>query len=246
MKYKKSAVVRVSVGMGAAALSVVASMPLRGVPIEAASSPPPSSRSSMRRGRSSSMQPNLGGDQFDEGNGIVVDQSGSAYVTGYTATYGSRFPGTADSPIQSTPGGGFDAFVAKVITNTGPICSAAKAVPHILWNPNHRLVPVAVHGVTDPDGNPVSITVIGVTQDEPVHTERHGHTRPDAVIQAGSASVRAERLGSGNGRVYEITFKTDDGQGGFCTGAVKVSVPHSLRRGATAIDDGQIYDSTVP
>lgn len=188
----------------------------------------------------------LGGDQFDEGNGIVVDQSGSAYVTGYTATYGSRFPGTADSPIQSTPGGGFDAFVAKVITNTGPICSAAKAVPHILWNPNHRLVPVAVHGVTDPDGNPVSITVIGVTQDEPVHTERHGHTRPDAVIQAGSASVRAERLGSGNGRVYEITFKTDDGQGGFCTGAVKVSVPHSLRRGATAIDDGQIYDSTVP
>jgi hypothetical protein len=66
------------------------------------------------------------------------------------------------------------------------------------------------------------------------------------VIQAGSASVRAERSGNGNGRVYHISFRADNGQGGFCTGVVKVSVPHSLKKRVTAIDDGQVYDSTIP
>ena len=83
----------------------------------------------------------------------------------------------------------------------------------------------------------------GVTQDEPVNAKGDGNTSPDAVIQSGAASVRAER--SGNGRVYQLSFKADNGQGGVCTGAVKVSVPHSMGKGAIAIDDGQVYDSTV-
>jgi hypothetical protein len=92
----------------------------------------------------------------------------------------------------------------------------------------------------------VTITVTGVTQDEPVKTAGLDKTSPDAVIQAGSASVRAERLDAGNGRVYQISFSADDGKGGSCTGAVKVGVPHSQKKGLTAIDDGQIYDSTIP
>ena len=94
-------------------------------------------------------------------------------------------------------------------------------------------------GVTDPDGNAVTITVTGVTQDEPVNAKGDGNTSPDAAIQAGSASVRAERSGNGNGRVYHISFRADDGQGGVCSGVVKVSVPHSMGKGLTAIDDGQ-------
>ncbi len=73
-----------------------------------------------------------------------------------------------------------------------------------------------------------------------------GPFSPDAVIQSGSASVRAERNGTDNGRVYQLSFRANDGQGGVCTGAVKVGVPHSLQKGATEIDDGQVYDSTVP
>src|SRR4029078_7717715 len=119
-----------------------------------------------------------------------------------------------------------------------------QANPAALWSPNHQFVPIAITGVTDPSGHAVAITVTGVTQDEPVNG-KGDNTSPDAVIQAGSASVRAERSGNGNGRVYQLSFKADDGQGGVCTGAVKVSVPHSMGKGATAIDDGQAYDSTV-
>jgi hypothetical protein len=46
-----------------------------------------------------------------------VDSAGNAYVTGYTSTPGTGFPGTAGSLIQSTSGGDFDAFVAKITTN---------------------------------------------------------------------------------------------------------------------------------
>ena len=92
----------------------------------------------------------------------------------------------------------------------------------------------------------MTLTVTGVTQDEPVKGAGTGNTSPDAVIEAGAASVRAERSGSGNGRVYQVAFKAEDGKGGSCTGAVTVGVPQSLGKGLTAIDDGQSYDSTLP
>jgi hypothetical protein len=57
------------------------------------------------------------------------------------------------------------------------------------------------------------------------------------------AQLRAERDGSGNGRVYTIFFTADDGKGGTCTGSVKVSVPHD--NGGTAIDDGPNFDSAL-
>ncbi|HKS96923.1 MAG TPA: SBBP repeat-containing protein [Terriglobia bacterium] len=52
----------------------------------------------------------LGGSGGDVGEGIAVDASGNAYVTGATASL--NFP--TSSPLQSTIGGGEDAFVAKL------------------------------------------------------------------------------------------------------------------------------------
>ena len=63
----------------------------------------------------------LGGSDMDYGNGIAVDASGNAYVTGYTASL--DFP--LVNPAQGSPGGGtcsedgaatacFDAFVTKL------------------------------------------------------------------------------------------------------------------------------------
>jgi hypothetical protein len=184
----------------------------------------------------------LGGSSDDIGNGIAVDAAGSAYVTGQTTS--TNFP-TAN-PVQATIGGASDAFVAKISALKPPVCSAAHANPAALWSPNHQFVPIVVKGVTDPDGNAVTITITGVTQDEPVNGKGDGNTSPDAVIQDGAASVRAERSGTGNGRVYQISFTAEDAKGGSCAGVVRVGVPHSRGKGVTAIDDGQIYDSTLP
>jgi hypothetical protein len=55
----------------------------------------------------------LGGSDWDNGQGIAVDASGNAYVTGYTAS--SDFP-TTPGALQRTSGGRVDAFVAKLNT----------------------------------------------------------------------------------------------------------------------------------
>src|SRR5581483_3568380 len=53
----------------------------------------------------------LGGSAEDYATGIAVDPSGSAYITGYTAS--TDFPHTAGA-LQPANAGGYDAFVAKL------------------------------------------------------------------------------------------------------------------------------------
>jgi hypothetical protein len=66
------------------------------------------------------------------------------------------------------------------------------------------------------------------------------------VIQGATALLRAERSGTGNGRVYEVSFEATDGRGGSCTGSVLVGVPKSMKPGVPIVDDGQAFDSTQP
>jgi hypothetical protein len=100
--------------------------------------------------------------------------------------------------------------------NAPPDCSAAVASPDRLWPPNHRFADIAVEGVTDPDGDPVTITITSVTQDEPLAGRRGaGHTCPDADgVRSAASLVRAERIGRRDGRVYHVSFTADDGRGG--------------------------------
>jgi hypothetical protein len=45
--------------------------------------------------------------------------------------------------------------------------------------------------------------------------------------------------------VYEIAYTVSDSNGGECSGTTTVTVLHSQKRGAIAIDSGQDYDSFV-
>ena len=81
-----------------------------------------------------------------------------------------------------------------------------------------------------------------ITQDEPVDAEADDKTYPDGVIVNGTALVRAERSGRGNGRVYVISFTATDDEGASCDGSVAVCVPHDQRQ-AACVDDGQNYNS---
>ena len=133
--------------------------------------------------------------------------------------------------------------------NAPPVCSGAIATPDELWPPNHKYRDVSVAGVTDPDGDPVAITITAIFQDEPLNARGDGNTCPDgAGVGTDTASVRAERSGNkkvpGDGRVYHVGFMADDGQGGQCTGGVTVCVPHDQRPGHVCVDQGSLFDST--
>jgi hypothetical protein len=129
--------------------------------------------------------------------------------------------------------------------NQPPDCSGAQATPSLFWPPNHSFGAVHVIGVTDPDGDPITITITGVGQDEPVDAEGSGSTCPDAMgIGTDVAQVRVERAGPGDGRVYAIDFRADDGRGGFCDGVVTACVPHDQGHGDACGDQGPLADST--
>jgi hypothetical protein len=142
-----------------------------------------------------------------------------------------------------------DSDDAVFTTNRPPDCFQAYADPGCLWPPNHKFVQVSIMGVTDPDGDPVSITVTGITSDEPTASdEGSGGAKhaPDASgVGTSTASIRAERSGNGDGRVYVISFTASDGKGGVSAGTVSVKVPHDKSsKDCTAIDSGQNYDAT--
>jgi cysteine-rich repeat protein len=125
-----------------------------------------------------------------------------------------------------------------------PDCSEATASVDQLWPPNHKLVPVSVVGVTDPDGDPVEVVVTAVAQDEPLDGDGDGSTCPDASgIGSDTAALRAERSGRGDGRVYHVAFAARDACSA-CLGEVTVCVPHDRGRGSTCGDGGALVDST--
>ncbi len=124
-------------------------------------------------------------------------------------------------------------------------CGVGVPSVHTLWPPNHKLVPVTIRGVRDPQGDPVTLTITAITQDEPLDGRGDGDTTPDALgVGTSTAMLRAERMGGGNGRVYEISYVTTDSGMVVCSGKVQVCVPKSQGKGAHCIDDGQSYDST--
>jgi hypothetical protein len=132
-------------------------------------------------------------------------------------------------------------------TNSPPDCIVARASVEHLWPPNHKMVPVTITGVSDADNQNILITILGVTQDEPTSGLGDGDTAVDAVLQGSTVLLRAERAGGGNGRVYRVSYRADDGMGGVCEGTIRVNVPHSMSRtAAPCVEDALIVDSTLP
>jgi len=164
-----------------------------------------------------------------------------------THTYPTCAEYTATLQVRDTDGA-TDTDTADVVPNRPPDCSGAYPDPLFLWPPNHKMVSISILGVTDPDGDPVTITVTGITSDEATASDKgSGGAKhaPDAEgVGTDTPTVRAESSGTGNGRVYEISFDADDGMGGTCSGAVKVYVPHDQGTGDAPVDDGQNYDAT--
>ena len=129
------------------------------------------------------------------------------------------------------------------VVNEPPDCSGATVSPRELWPPNHSFVPVVISGIVDPDGDPVALSVTAVFQDEPIEGLGDGGTCADAIgTGTERVSLRAERSGQGDGRVYHVRFVADDGRGGQCNAEMKVCVPHN--RNATCVDQGRLFDST--
>jgi hypothetical protein len=111
------------------------------------------------------------------------------------------------------------------------------------------MVALTVVGVTTTDQSymPVTITINGIYQDEPVNALGSGNTAPDGYVVGSTAYVRAERAGPGTGRIYFITFTATDTGGNECTtpAPLQAVVPHDQAQPLPLVDTGQHWDSTM-
>jgi hypothetical protein len=107
---------------------------------------------------------------------------------------------------------------------------------------------ISVTDAGDPtvDASKVVITSVSSDELEDASGVGDGNTLKDIVIKdSQTVSLRAERDGNGNGRVYTINYKVTDASGNTAIGSSQVWVPHDKDTGSTAVDDGAAAGYTV-
>ncbi len=111
---------------------------------------------------------------------------------------------------------------------TPPNIKKVTVSPDVLWPPNHRMVPVTVKVLVSDncDLNP-TCKIISVASNEPENGLGDGDMAPDWRITGDFvAFLRAERSGTGSGRVYTIGVACIDTCGNTSTSNIIVTVPH--------------------
>jgi hypothetical protein len=166
------------------------------------------------------------------GEHTVNDLPLGEYLVALRALYGSERVTLAVTGIQ-----------VLEPPNEPPDCSGAAFSQTRLWPPNHTFETISVSGITDPDGDPITVAVTDVSQDEAVGAPGSGNTCPDALIESGGVRVRSEREGDGDGRVYRIRVRGTDPSGESCSQELTLCVPHS-NSSSGCVESLQTHDST--
>lgn len=177
-------------------------------------------------------------DACDTSVPVIVSGTVNANVVGtYTLTYNaSDDSGNAATPVTRT---------VNVVDTIPPTLTLNSYAPS-MWPPNHKYttfrVTDFVTAVSDSCSTALgvgNVVIEKVTSDEPDNGGGDGDTANDMVLAADCKSVqlRSERNGSGDGRVYIITFKVSDGTN-VTRKTAKVIVPHDQGHGGSAVDSG--------
>lgn len=122
-----------------------------------------------------------------------------------------------------------DVVVIEVVDTRPPEITRVAAEPSSLWPPNHKMRQVSVMvDVSDACNAAVACRITSVTSNEPVNALGDGNTEPDWRLTGDlTVELRAERSGTGTGRVYTITVQCTDASGNASAmREVTVTVPH--------------------
>jgi hypothetical protein len=113
-----------------------------------------------------------------------------------------------------------------------------------LWPPNHKLHEISVADcVRVVSGcGPFRGEFLWASSDEPIDDKGDGHHAPDILVSEDCevVSLRSERQGPKDGRVYKLGVRVFDGEGEVTDAVCAVVVDHD-QRGVIAADSGDSY-----
>jgi hypothetical protein len=133
-----------------------------------------------------------------------------------------------------------------VVDTTPPRANPSQTT---LWPPNHQLHTLSARtcaGAVDACDPDVAVRFTSATSDEPADAQGDGAFEPDIVFDGpDSVSLRAERQGPENGRVYSLSWLARDASGNELEGTCTVTVPHD-RSGKATVAGVPVYTVIAP
>jgi VCBS repeat-containing protein len=164
---------------------------------------------------------------------------------GEWTTYSGSIPAFHDGVYQVDyrsvdQAGNVEAIQSKTIQvdTTAPDFSV-RLDKSTLWPPNHKMVEIAASlDFSDDTSDIASVVLTSITSSEPDDGLGDGDTANDIQdadygTQDNQFSLRAERSGQGEGRVYTITYTVTDHAGNQTVQSVQVSVAHDQSSNAS-------------
>lgn len=143
--------------------------------------------------------------------------SGSTFALGTTAV-----TCTATDLADNSASKG---FTVNVVDTTPPAIAGLSVSSAALWPPNHKMVDITVNYTATDAVSAVTSSLTAISS-EPDNGLGDGDTPSDfEVVDAHHVRLRAERSGTGGGRIYTIKVASTDGAGNTSTATVTVRVP---------------------
>jgi hypothetical protein len=121
--------------------------------------------------------------------------------------------------------------VTIIVQDTTPPDFTLSVTPTTLWPVNHKMVQITPSWTVSDicDASP-EVSLVSISMNEADKAKGDGHTTDDIqVSNDGSIYLRAERSGTGNSRIYTITYQAVDDSGNAAVASATVTVPHDQR-----------------
>lgn len=126
-------------------------------------------------------------------------------------------------------------FEGGISEDTTPPNLQVSLSPDSIWSPNHKMILItATIMVSDDTDSQPRVTLVSIESNEPDSIGAGDQPNDVQNAEIGtddrSFSVRAERLGSGSGRIYTVKYEARDAAGNVATITKQVVVPHDQRK----------------